>query len=149
MRYSSGDLEIHTILYIKGWYVHTDDIIKDLAIICEEYFGVGREYVNDEYIWHLVNNVYDKYVKHKKDLRDIISMTFKDRMFLKLYEPNRASITYTDIIQILFTEIRHNVMSKDVVWVRPDSSLMPLNKWENETTDEHVLNRRDELHKKD
>ena len=63
----------HILLYAKGWYARSGDVLADLRTLLTEYSGTDPEYISDSNIRELLCECYLKYAKHSgRELMDML-----------------------------------------------------------------------------
>jgi hypothetical protein len=77
---TSDEAILHAILYSKGWYKR-DENFTGLRAIAEIYTAIGKEFINDEFLFQFILMVHEKYLP-KKTLTDFISEAFKNKRMM-------------------------------------------------------------------
>lgn len=106
----SEQIEIQFIIYTKGWYKKSN-IINDIAVFQGKWCGMDPKFVTPKDALWFVSMVYEKYVKHKMSLFDIVKGAYE---YPYLTMDTKKSIKFEDIIEFICSEIRQRIMTADI-----------------------------------
>jgi hypothetical protein len=126
IKISSDEAILHAILYSKGWY-QKDDNLTGLRAIAEIYTGVGKEFINDEFLFQFVLMVHEKYLP-KKTLTDFISETFKNKRMIQDWDDRGkpTSLTYKDFIESALSGLHFLKITEIDKLPAPNPEIYPL-----------------------
>lgn len=136
-KYTSEQLEVQAIIYMKGWYIETN-AIEDLKKLHGLYCAVDTKFITDlDLFQHFLVPIYNKYVPGKQlNIGDFIRECYKYKWFYTKEEDNK-SLTNKDMINTIISEIRSHVMKKDIKdWGKLDSELFPFEEGKDVTWNE-------------
>jgi hypothetical protein len=99
-----NNIHLHIILYAKGHYPVTKDIIKDLKMVIGYFSWMELEYVSKTDVLHLVAGVYQEtHIKNypQMGLHDLFGNIFN------FWRKKDDSVSITELVNGMLSGIRH------------------------------------------
>lgn len=70
------DSDRHIILYSKGWYTRSANVVDDMRVLVAERCGLEREHVSDADLWHVLVGCLERHCD-RRDMQDILDELFR------------------------------------------------------------------------
>ena len=118
-----SDGNMHLVKYAKEHYVHSDDILIDLAHILIAWCGMNTK-PEDVVLQHIFNHVYNTWVlivpEHQRDLSYVLRDHF-------VWNGDRDNLKIEEFIRMMISSMRHVARTKHPSLPAGDPDILPLN----------------------